>query len=152
VRVVSGHGARRYYWLGALAVAAVPLWLGWQQLASQPAVSGRLMASGEVQLSDGSIQSISHSLQIDGARFYSLTRQGDSLVQTSGSVERSLLGSYRLRVEDGQVFNLNGQAQSDDALLFNLLYAQHPGSQISLTAVNGCLYSAQTQQLFCPQG
>lgn len=149
---MSGRGARRYYCLAALAMAAVPVWLGWQQLAEQPTVSGRLTASGEVQLSDGSIQNISHSLQIKGTRFYSLTRQGDSVVQTSGTVERSWLGNYRLRVEEGQVLNLSGQAQNDDALLFNLLYAQHPGSQINLEAVNGCLYSAQTQQLFCPPG
>lgn len=111
-------------------------------------LEGRYSSSGQVQLSDRRVIEVSHSILFSAGRFYAMTRQGDAILETSGSVERDLWGGYRLQVERGDVNGLSGD--TDDALLFNLLYSGHPGSTISLMPLHGtCLYGVETRQVYC---
>jgi hypothetical protein len=128
-----------------LLTICVALYLSFRSSAE---INGRHHASGEVQLSNGQVLELSHSLHIHNGRFYSMTRQGNSVLETSGVVEHGFLGHYRLRVEDGDIRSLSGEG--DDTLVFNLMYAGHPQSTINLHQLNNCLYAQETQQLFCP--
>lgn len=144
-------GASRRWLLSALA-CTLALLLGmlalWLSFRSSAELDGRYQSYGQVQLSNGQVLDISHSLQVNGGRFYAMTRQGDSILETSGQVEYGFLGNYRLRVENGEVTGLS--SDTDDELVFNLLYGRHKGAAIRLTRFDGCLYALETRQLYCP--
>lgn len=144
-------GASRRWLLGAflsslaLLLSMLALWLSFRSSAE---LDGRYQSYGQVQLSNGQVLDISHSLQVNNGRFYAMTRQGGSILETSGEVEYGFLGNYRLRVDDGQVTGLS--SDTDDELVFNLLYGRHKGAAIRLTRFDGCLYALETRQLYCP--
>lgn len=139
-------------WLLAVLSLAVAMLLGmlglWLSFNSSAELDGRYQSSGQGQLSNGQVLDISHSLQVSNGRFYAMTRQGASILETSGVVDYGFLGNYRLRVEDGQVTGL--ASETDDELVFNLLYGRHKGSTIRLTRFNDCLYALETRQVYCP--
>jgi hypothetical protein len=138
-------------WLLGMFATAMAILLGmlalWLSFLSSSELDGRYQSSGQVQLSNGQVLDISHSLQVNNGRFYAMTRQGDSILETSGVVDYGFLGNYRLRVEDGQVTGL--ASEIDDELVFNLLYGRHKGSTIRLTSIDGCLYALETRQVYC---
>ncbi|MFV9682156.1 hypothetical protein ACNFD4_05605 [Pseudomonas sp. NY15367] len=138
-------------WLLGMFATAMAMLLGmlalWLSFLSSGELDGRYQSSGQVQLSNGQVLDISHSLQVNDGRFYAMTRQGDSILETSGVVDYGFLGNYRLRVEDGQVTGL--ASEIDDELVFNLLYGRHKGSTIRLTSIDGCLYALETRQVYC---
>ncbi|MDR8013445.1 hypothetical protein [Ectopseudomonas guguanensis] len=139
-------------WLLTMLATALAMLLGmlalWLNFLSSAELQGRYQSTGQVQLSNGQVLDISHSLQVNNGRFYAMTRQGDSILETSGVVDYGFLGNYRLRVEDGQVTGL--ASEIDDELVFNLLYGRHKGSTIRLTSVDSCLYALETRQVYCP--
>ena len=139
-------------WLLTMLATALAMLLSmlvlWLNFISSAELDGRYQSTGQVQLSNGQVLDISHSLQVNNGRFYAMTRQGDSILETSGVVEYGFLGNYRLRVEDGQVTGL--ASEIDDELVFNLLYGRHKGSTIRLTSFDGCLYALETRQIYCP--
>lgn len=139
-------------WLLIMFATALAMLLGmlalWLNFISSAELDGRYQSTGQVQLSSGQVQDISHSLQISDGHFYAMTRQGDSILETSGVIDYGFLGNYRLRVEDGQVTGLTSEI--DDELVFNLLYGRHKGSTIRLTRLEGCLYALETRQIYCP--
>ncbi|MGE8295175.1 MAG: hypothetical protein ACN6PH_06480 [Pseudomonas sp.] len=133
----------------ALAMLAGMLAL-WLNFISSAELDGRYQSTGQVQLSNGQVLETSHSLQVTNGRFYAMTRQGDSILETSGVVEYGFLGNYRLRIDEGQVTELG--SEMDDELVFNLLYGRHKGSTIRLTSFDDCLYALETRQVYCPPG
>ena len=139
-------------WLLTMLATALAMLLSmlvlWLNFISSAELDGRYQSTGQVHLSNGQVLEISHSLQVNNSRFYAMTRQGDSILETSGVVEYGFLGNYRLRVEDGQVTGLASEV--DDELVFNLLYGRHKGSTIRLTSLDGCLYALETRQIYCP--
>lgn len=141
-------------WLLASLLMVMVLLAGmlglWMSFKSSAKLNGRYQSTGEVQLSNGQVLAISHHLQVSNGRFYAMTRQGDSILETSGEVEYGFLGHYRLRVDDGQVTGLSSDA--DDELVFNLLYGRHKGSAIHLNRFSHCLYAQETRQVYCPAG
>jgi hypothetical protein len=138
-------------WLLGMVATALAMLLGmlamWASFISSSELDGRYQSTGQVQLSNGQVLDISHSLRVSNGRFYAMTRQGDSILETSGVVDYGFLGNYRLRVEDGQVTGL--ASEIDDELVFNLLYGRHKGSTIRLTSVDSCLYALETRQVYC---
>ena len=148
--VCTRLGLGRRWLLGAslcaflLLAAMLTLWLNF---CSSSELDGRYQSYGQVQLSNGQVLDISHSLQVNAGRFYAMSRQGGSILETSGEVEYGFLGNYRLRVEDGQVTGLS--SDTDDELVFNLLYGRHKGATIRLRRFEGCLYALETRQLYC---
>jgi hypothetical protein len=146
------HRGLRRGWLLSVLAMAIAMLLGmlalWLSFMSSTELDGRYQSSGQVQLSNGQVLDISHSLQVSNGRFYAMTRQGASILETSGVVDYGFLGNYRLRVKDGQVTGLS--SETDDELVFNLLYGRHKGSTIRLTRFNDCLYALETRQIYCP--
>lgn len=138
-------------WLLCMVATALAMLLGmlamWASFISSSELDGRYQSTGQVQLSNGQVLDISHSLRVSNGRFYAMTRQGDSILETSGVVDYGFLGNYRLRVEDGQVTGL--ASEIDEELVFNLLYGRHKGSTIRLTSVDSCLYALETRQVYC---
>lgn len=111
-------------------------------------LDGRYFSLGKMQLNDGKLIDVSHSLRVVDGRFYAVTRQGDAIMETSGTVEYRIPDSYRLRVEKGQARSLSSIA--NDELVFDLLYAQNEGSVINLVRMETCLYGQETRQVYCP--
>lgn len=111
-------------------------------------LDGRYFSLGKMQLNDGKLIDISHSLRVADGRFYAVTRQGDAIMETSGTVEYRIPDSYRLRVEKGEARSLSSIA--NDELVFDLLYAQNEGSVINLVRMETCLYGQETRQVYCP--
>lgn len=138
-------------WLLTMLATALAMLLGmlmlWLNFISSAELDGRYQSSGQVQLSNGQVLDLSQSLRVSDGRFYAMTRQGASILETSGVVEYGFLGNYRLRVEDGQITGLTSEI--DDELVFNLLYGRHKGSTIRLTYLDGCLYALETRQVYC---
>lgn len=139
-------------WLLAALASSLGLLLGilslWLNFKSSAELDGRYHSTGQMQLSNGQVLDLSHNLQVQDGRFYAMTRQGDSILETSGEVEYGFLGNYRLRVEDGKLTGLSSEA--DDELVFNLLYGRHKGSTIRLVTFRNCLYGVETRQVYCP--
>lgn len=135
---------RMAYGIGAgLLLAAIAI----GALNQAPALEGRYESVGVNILADGQKVSSYHSIAFVDNRFYALTRIGNSEVQTSGQVRNRWLGHYTAEV---QASESHGQAQDlNDSLRFSLLYARHPGARLKLIPFNHCLYSPQTQQLYC---
>ncbi|VXC44891.1 conserved hypothetical protein [Pseudomonas sp. 8Z] len=144
----SGFDANRHGVALAICALLTVMLVLWLNFHSSAEIDGRYQSQGQVQLSNGQVLDISHSLRVDEGRFYAMTRQGDSILETSGKVEYGFLGSYRLYVEDGQLTGLS--SDSDDELVFNLLYGRHKGASIRLTRLEDCLYALETRQLYCP--
>jgi hypothetical protein len=129
----------------ALGAGTLAIWAG-TRLGGD--LEGRYSSSGQVQLSNRQVIEVSHGILFSAGRFYAMTRQGDAIQETSGSVERDLWGHHRLRVENGDVSSLS--SDTDDELLFNLLYGRHKGSTISLMPLHdACLYGVETHQVYC---
>lgn len=119
-----------------------------QQFFDSRDLDGYYAISGQLILADGQLLPTHHTLKVSGGRFYAISRQGESLVETSGDVQYGFLGHYRLRVEDGDTHELN--RLRDDELLFNMLYSRRPGSPIHLRRQGDCLYAQETRQSYCP--
>mgnify|MGYP007015388197 CR=1 FL=1 len=113
-------------------------------------LDGRYSSSGQVVLKDGAAMKVSQSLVFTNGRFYSMTHNAPAIVETSGRLERDLLGRASLVVEQGQVHGLKPQNPLDDELLFNLFYGAHKGARITLEQIGACLYGVETQQVYCP--
>ena len=68
-------------WLLGMFATAMAMLLGmlalWLSFLSSSELDGRYQSSGQVQLSNGQVLDISHSLQVNNGRFYAMTRQGD---------------------------------------------------------------------------
>jgi hypothetical protein len=111
-------------------------------------LDGRYFSLGKVQLKDGKLIDVSHSLRVVDGRFYAVTRKGDAIMETSGAVEYRIPDKYRLRVEKGEARSLASLA--NDELAFDLLYAQNEGSVINLVRMETCLYGQETRQVYCP--
>lgn len=119
----------------------------WFNYASSSELDGRYSSTGQMQLSNGEVIEVSHTIQFRNGRFYAMTRQGNAVLETSGSIEYGFLGRYRLRVEDGEVTGLSGE--TDNELVFNLMYSRHKGSTINLVPFRSCLYGQETRQVYC---
>lgn len=111
--------------------------------------NGRYSSSGDVVLRDGSNIEVSHTLLIKDGRFYAMTRQGHSIMETSGIVESGFLNRMRLRVEKGKATDLDASANIDNDLLFNLMYGGEVDSVINLRPIGKCYFAVETRQLYC---
>lgn len=128
----------------ALLLGGLVLWFNY---TSSSELDGRYSSSGQMQLSSGEVIDVSHTIQFRNGRFYAMTRQGGAILETSGSIEYGFLGHYRLRVEEGDVTGLAGD--TDNELVFNLMYGRHKGSTINLVPFRACLYGQETRQVYC---
>lgn len=131
--------------LGAL----VGLLLACVNFKSSNEFNGRYSSSGDVVLRDGSNIEVSHTLLIKDGRFYAMTRQGHSIMETSGIVESGFLNRMRLRVEKGKATDLDASANIDNDLLFNLMYGGEVDSVINLRPIGKCYFAVETRQLYC---
>ena len=111
-------------------------------------LDGNYFSLGKVQLKDGEMIDVSHSLRVVDGRFYAVTRTGDAIMETSGVAEYRMPNKYRLRVEKGDVRSLGGLPS--DELAFDLLYAENEGSVINLVRMETCLYGQETRHVYCP--
>ncbi|MGE8361658.1 hypothetical protein [Pseudomonas sp.] len=128
----------------ALVLLGTVLWINF---TSSSELDGRYSASGQMQLSSGEVIDVSHTVQVRDGRFYAMTRQGNAVLETAGVVEYGFLGRYRLRVESGEVTGLAGDTDND--LVFNMMYGRHKGSTIHLVPFRSCLYGQETRQVYC---
>lgn len=129
--------------LSTCALVAVAMW--WN--ASEK-LQGAYQLSGQLQLSNGQLLDLSHSLHVNGKRFHAVTRQGDTIVETSGAIENGFGGHYRLLIEEGNLIGLNSETDTD--LVFSLLYSRRKGSVIHLSRVGDCLSGFESRQIYCP--
>lgn len=146
---------KRAHLLAASAVAslglAAGLLLAWLNYSSSEEFAGRYHSSGQLVLSDGRSLRLEHSLLIKDDRFYVMTRQGDTVQRTSGSVESSFLDHLRLRVEKSELNDLQHTSALDNELLFDLLYGGEANSVLNLHPQGDCLVAEETHQLFCAE-
>lgn len=119
----------------------------WFNFKSSSELDGRYSSSGQMQLSNGQVIEVSHNVRFSNGRFYAMSRQGNSILETSGSIEYGFLGRYRLRVETGELSGLS--EETDDELVFNLLYGRQEGATIHLVPLHKCLYGLETRQAYC---
>jgi len=119
----------------------------WLNFKSRSTLDGRYSANGQMQLSSGQVIDVAHTILFSDGRFYAMTKQGDAILETSGSIEYGFLRRYRLRVEEGNVTGLSGD--TDNELVFNLMYGRHRGSSIRLIPFRSCLYGLETRQVYC---
>lgn len=131
-------------YLGAALLASLTasaLWL------RPSALEGRYESVGVNVLADGSTLTSYHSIAFTQEGFYAVTRLGNTEVETSGSLDYRFPNGYRLTIS--QSLTAGDLAALEDNLRFNLTYTRHIGASIELKPVAGCLYSPQTQQLYC---
>ncbi|SDJ05897.1 hypothetical protein SAMN05216189_101229 [Pseudomonas delhiensis] len=133
--------------LGLLAGMAAT----WLSYRSASEFDGRYHSSGQLVLADGRSLRLEHSLLLRDGHFYAVTRQGDTVQKTSGSVESGFLGHLRLRVEKSELAELQQAAQLDNELLFNLLYGSENDSLLNLQPHGDCLLAEETRQLYCAE-
>lgn len=127
-----------------LLLAISTLWFNFKSSAE---LDGRYSSRGQIQLSNGQVIEVSHNVRFSNGRFYAMSRQGSSILETSGSIEYGFLGHYGLRVETGE---LSGLAEdTDDELVFNMLYGRQKGATIHLVPLHNCLYGLETRQAYC---
>jgi hypothetical protein len=141
----------RTYWLitiSATVIVLLTIMMLWLSFNSSSELDDRYNSTGQMQLSSGKIIDVSHTIRFKDGRFYAMTKQNNAILETSGQVEYGFLGSYRLRVEKGDVTALTGE--TDKELVFNLMYGRHKGSTISLVPFHSCLYGLETRQVYCP--
>ena len=133
-------------WLVAGGTAVALLCVGFAS-GRAPTLEGRYESIGVHVLADGSRLTSYHSILFVDDRFYAMTRLGDTQVETSGKVRTRFSQRYFLDIQKSQTQGpLDGL---DDSLRFNLLYSRNEGSVLELKPSAGCLYSLQTQQLYC---
>ncbi|MEN0106912.1 MAG: hypothetical protein AAGC84_10850 [Pseudomonas sp.] len=135
---------------GALVAAAfVALLVVCVNFKSSNEFNGRYSSSGDVILRDGQHIEVYHTLLIKDGRFYAMTRQGQSIMETSGLVESGFLNRMRLRVEKGKATDLEASGAIDNDLLFNLMYGGEVDSVINLRPIGKCYFAVETRQLYC---
>lgn len=129
------------------ALAVLVIWLGIQHAEEPGPPQGRYHSSGPVQLSDGRVVEVSHNIRFRGDRFYAMSRQGDTLFESSGALLPNAAG-YQLQIERGEAIGLGPEL--DNTLAFNLLYSRHQGVSLTLHPIGSCLYVRESLQVFCP--
>ncbi|PTQ70072.1 hypothetical protein [Pseudomonas sp. GV071] len=141
----------RWFIGGALLVvgALLGLLLVCVNFKSSNEFNGRYSSSGAVILRDGHSIEVSHTLLVKDGRFYAMTRQGQSIMETSGIVESAFLNRMRLRVEKGKATDLDASSNIDNDLLFNLMYGGEVDSVINLRPIGKCYFAVETRQLYC---
>ncbi|MGY4534373.1 hypothetical protein ACVW0Y_003512 [Pseudomonas sp. TE3786] len=141
----------RWYLGGALlaAGALLALLVVCVNFKSSNEFNGRYSSSGDVILRDGHKIEVNHTLLIKDGRFYAMTRQGQSIMETSGIVESGFLNRMRLRVEKGKATALDASGSIDNDLLFNLMYGGEVDSVINLRPIGKCYFAVETRQLYC---
>ncbi|WP_330208553.1 MULTISPECIES: hypothetical protein [unclassified Pseudomonas] len=141
----------RWYIGGAVlaAGALVALLVVWVSFKTSHEFNGRYSSSGDVVLRDGQRIEINHTLLIKDGRFYAVTRQGMSIMETSGIVESAFLNRLRLRVGKGKATDLDALGNIDNDLLFNLMYGGEVDSVINLRPIGNCYFAVETRQLYC---
>ncbi|SDH84425.1 hypothetical protein [Pseudomonas panipatensis] len=141
--------------LGASALISLGLIAGmsaaWLSYRSSSEFDGRYHSSGQIILSTGQALRLEHSLLIRDGHFYAMTRQGDTVQKSAGSVESGFLGHLRLRVEKSDLSDLRQAGQLDNELLFNLLYGGENNAILNLQRQGDCLLTAETRQLYCAE-
>jgi hypothetical protein len=142
--------SRRCLWLSCAMTLLLLLTIAtlWLNFTSSAELDGRYSSGGQMQLSNGQVIAASHNVRFSNGRFYAMSRQGNNLIETSGRIEYGFLGHYRLRIEKGEVSGLS--AETDDELVFNLLYGRQEGATIHLVPLYDCLYGVETRQAYCP--
>ncbi|WP_394559391.1 hypothetical protein [Aquipseudomonas alcaligenes] len=123
--------------------------LAWYNFQSSSEFNGRYESAGSVVQKDGQVLPVSHSMLIKDGRFYAMSRQGDTILKTSGEVESAFAGHLRLRVDKGEVAELSQASRLDNHVLFNLLYSTEADSVINLRPAGPCLIAVETRQLYC---
>lgn len=140
-------------WLPIGAALLLTLLMGvalvWHNFKSSAEFNGRYQSAGRVVQSDGRVIEVSHSMLIKDGRFYAMTRQGQTILKTSGRIESGFQQRLRLRVEKGEVAELQQASGLDNDLLFNLLYSGEAESLINLRPSGPCLLAVETRQLYC---
>jgi len=139
---------------GSLALVALAsgLALLWLEFKSGSEFNGRYQSFGTVLQSDGQALEVRHILMIKDGRFYAMTRQGQTIIKTSGSIESAFRGRLRLRVDKGEVAELDQAGGMDNDLLFNLLYGGEAQAIINLRPISrDCLLAVETRQIYCAQ-
>lgn len=141
----------RWLLLGGTLLLALLLGivLVWYNFKSSSEFNGRYESFGDVVQRDGQVLPVSHSMLIKDGRFYAMTRQGDTILKTSGEVQSAFADHLRLRVDKGEVAELSAAARLDNQLLFNLLYSTEADSIINLRPAGPCLIAVETRQLYC---
>jgi hypothetical protein len=124
-------------------LVAIAMW--W---SASEKLQGTYQLSGKLQLSNGQLLDLSHSLHVNGKRFHAVTRQGDTIIETSGVIKNGFGGHYQLLVEEGDLIGLG--SETDTELVFNVLYSRRKGSVIHLSRVGHCLSGFETRQVYCP--
>ncbi|SEM63044.1 hypothetical protein SAMN04487857_103304 [Pseudomonas sp. ok272] len=132
---------------GGLALLLLVLGTLWLNFKPGAKLEGRYSSSGQMQLRNGHVIDVSHNVRFSNGRFYAMTRQGSSILASSGSIEYGFFGRYRLLVEKGELIGLT--EESDDEQVFNLLYGRQKGSSINLVPIHECLYGLETRQIYC---
>lgn len=148
--MTARRGIGRTYLLisiGSTLIVLLTVFGLWLNLSSGRTLDGRYSANGQMQLSSGQVIDVSHTILFSNGRFYAMTKQGNAVLETSGSIEYGFLRRYRLRVEEGNVTGLSGD--TDNELVFNLMYGRHRGSIINLIPFRACLYGLETRQVYC---
>lgn len=148
---MSSSKAYRWYAasLALILVGLAGLLMACVNFKSSNEFNGRYSSSGDVVLRDGTNIEVSHTLMIKDGRFYAMTRQGHSIMETSGIVESGFLNRMRLRVEKGKATDLDASANIDNDLLFNLMYGGEVDSVINLRPIGKCYFAVETRQLYC---
>lgn len=143
------RSGRIYLALAASAtVIALLCILGlWLHFKSSSELDGRYSTAGQMQLSSGKVIDMVHTILFKNGQFYAMTKQDNAILETSGYVEYGLLRHYRLHVKEGNVTALTGD--TDNELVFNLMYGHHRGSIINLVPFGDCLYGLETRQVYC---
>lgn len=131
----------------ALALLVVGAWHIIRNGGSPGAPEGRYHSAGQIQLSDGRVIQTSHNVRFRNGRFYAMSRQGDTLLESSGLLEFDD-GRYVMHVDHGEVTRLTPEL--DTELVFNLLYSRLRGANVTLHPVGECLYARESLQFFCP--
>jgi hypothetical protein len=135
--------------LGSLFLCVGLVWFNFQSSAE---FNGRYQSIGSVVQSDGQTLEVRHSLMIKDGRFYAMTRQGQTIIKTSGTVESAFRDRLRLRVELGETAQLDQAGGMDNDLLFNLLYGGEKNAIINLRPISDhCHLAVETRQIYCAQ-
>ncbi|NMG69076.1 hypothetical protein [Parazoarcus communis] len=117
-----------------------------RQFYDPPLKNGYYKSQGQILLADGRLIEATHLLRITGQHFHAVTRQGDTVLEHSGTI--STRGGVYLLVDSGSVQQLSGTL--DDDMIFGMLYGQRSGARIQLIRRGPCLYALETGQIFCP--
>ncbi|MDU9411883.1 hypothetical protein [Pseudomonas sp. zfem005] len=132
----------------ASGLAPASLWYGTH---STQMIDGQYAANGQVVLESGQVLDIVHWTLFRDGRFYTMTRYGRSLLETSGRVERDLIGHLSLLVESGGPTDALQTSGNDDEVMLNLLYSNQRGSRIRMEPLGDCFWAVETRHIFCPQ-